>query len=270
MLPGETVAKIKRDNGTVRVFEALGRKRAQESLMRGEETGGVKERLMEDYERPAPIPRGKGMIENRCLVPSSSTDLFNMSGVYTDYQWVILSQEDTGTSLHMAPDYTSAWNSLLSGVKLWALLPLELGQESAFLCSAECSRTREGEISVESWFSHLLPQLEGRTWYGRSLITFLQRPGDTLYLPPRIAHAILNIEENISVTENYFLVDSLEDIIHGLMMGESVMQGHSHERRLWLSLYNSLLDRADREVARNILSQVEAFIDHNPGLCHPS
>ena len=200
-----------------------------------------------------------------CRFPS---DLFNISGVQTDYQWAILSQTNTGTSLHLDPPYTVAWNSLLSGVKYWALLPLEVGpMENVFTCSAECSESREGEISVESWFSHLLPQLAGRTYYGREVVQFLQRPGDTLYLPPRMGHAILNLEENISVTENYFLADSLEQLIHGLMMGESVMSGEDHEERLWLSLYNNLLDREQRAVARNIINQVQAGLEQKPELC---
>ena len=85
-----------------------------------------------------------------------------------------------------------------------------------------------------------------------------------------MGHAILNLEENISVTENYFLVDSLEEIIHGLMMGESVMSGQAHERRLWLSLYNNLLDKEDRKVARSIMDQVQEGLDLNPNLCDSS
>ena len=142
--------------------------------------------------------------------------------------------------------------------------------KNVFTCSTECSEGREGEISVEAWFSHLLPQLTGRTWYGRTVSQFLQRPGDTLYLPPRTAHAILNLEENISVTENYFLADSLEELIHGLMMGESVMSGEDYEARLWLSLYNNLLDREERAVARNIINQVQAGLEQNPELCYSS
>ena len=202
----------------------------------------------------------------------SPSDLFNISAVPTDYQWAILSQANTGTGLHLDPDYTIAWNSLLSGVKLWALLPLELGPplENVFTCSAECSEGREGEISVEAWFSHLLPQLAGRTWYGRSVSQFLQRPGDTLYLPPRMGHAILNLEENISVTENYFLADSLEELLHGLMMGESVMSGEEYEERLWLSLYHNLLNKEERATARNIINQVQAGLEQNPELCYSS
>ena len=53
------------------------------------------------------------------------SDLLSISGIQTDYQWAILSQANTGTGLHLDPDYTVAWNSLLTGVKYWALLPLE-------------------------------------------------------------------------------------------------------------------------------------------------
>ena len=72
------------------------------------------------------------------------------------------------------------------------------------------------------------------------------------------------------MTENYFLADSLEELIHGLMMGESVMTGEDYEERLWLSLYNNLLDREERAVARNIINQVQAGLEQNPELCYSS
>ena len=62
----------------------------------------------------------------------------------------------------------------------------------------------------------------------------LQRPGETLYLPARTAHAILNLEENLSVTENYLATSGLEDLVHGLLLGESALQPSSRENeRLW-------------------------------------
>ena len=62
----------------------------------------------------------------------------------------------------------------------------------------------------------------------------LQRPGETLYLPARTAHAILNLEENLSVTENYLATSGLEDLVHGLLLGESALHPSSRENeRLW-------------------------------------
>ena len=82
------------------------------------------------------------------------------------------SQADTGTSLHLDPDYTVAWNTVLSGVKLWSVLPLDMIPVSPdqFSCQPSCSQVREGEISIESWFSNILPQLMNRSWYGRKPI----------------------------------------------------------------------------------------------------
>ena len=40
-----------RNNGTIRIYDSLGRKRAMERS-RGGEMAGVKERMMMDYERP--------------------------------------------------------------------------------------------------------------------------------------------------------------------------------------------------------------------------
>ena len=49
---------------------------------------------------------------------------------------------------------------------------------------------------------------------------FIQHPGETIYMPGNVAHAIMNIDDNVSVTENYFLVDSLDDWIHGMMISD--------------------------------------------------
>ena len=68
----------------------------------------------------------------------------------------------------------------------------------------------------------------------------MQGPGETIYMPVllifmsvwlllitfsllekkspnqgHLAHAVMNIDENLSVTENLFLPDSLEDWVHG-------------------------------------------------------
>ena len=61
------------------------------------------------------------------------------------------------------------------------------------------------------------------------------------------------------MTENYFLINSLEDLIHGVMMGDNVLKFDSGlNERLWKSLYNKLMDKHDREAARSMIKQVES------------
>ena len=79
-----------------------------------------------------------------------------------------------------------------------------------------------------------------RQFYGNTVKEFVQGPGETIYMPVllifmsvwlllitfsllekkspnqgHLAHAVMNIDENLSVTENLFLQDSLEDWVHG-------------------------------------------------------
>ena len=211
-----------------------------------------KSRLLEDYAAPKPIPQ----------------DMYRISGVPTDYQWMIMSQANTGTSLHLDPEYTMAWNTVVSGKKWWVLMPPELSP-TLFSCDSTCSKIKEGDISVLSWFTHVLPQLRAKKWYGNTVRELIQSPGETLYMPANMAHAIMNVEDNMSVTENYFLIDGLEDYIHGVMAGDIVIERDSLcEEIFWKSLYFKQLGRADRQVARAMMGQVESMLNREPELCN--
>ena len=65
------------------------------------------------------------------------------------------------------------------------------------------------DISPLSWFQYVLPQLQGREWYGESVKIVLQSPGDTLFLPSRAPHAVLNLDWSIGVTENILTKEML-------------------------------------------------------------
>ena len=91
----------------------------------------------------------------------------------------------------------------------------------------------------------------------------------------------------MSVTENYLLEANLEDLVHGLVTGESVLEpGTRDNERIWRSdfsktsllstyflllrsLYFKLLDKEGRRVARSMLEQVETGLQNSPDdLCY--
>lgn len=45
-----------------------------------------------------------------------------------------------------------------------------------------------------------------------SLPLSLQGPGDLIYLPHDVVHAVLNLDENVAVTENFMTVNSIDDL----------------------------------------------------------
>ena len=70
-------------------------------------------------------------------------------------------------------------------------------------------------------------------------------------------------------TWHYFLVDSLEDYIHGVMAGNILIEENSScEEMIWKSLYFKQLESNDREAARAMIRQVETKLNMDPGLCN--
>ena len=75
----------------------------------------------------------------------------------------------------------------------------------------------------------------------------------------------MNIDENAALTENYFLVDSLEDWIHGMMIGsknliDTDIEKQRKEELFWKAIYYRNLNNDDRKLVREL---VENMIDFN-------
>merc|ERR1719430_2877444 len=142
----------------------------------------------------------------------------------------------------------------------------------AFLCDSGCS-AKDTDITVLSWYTHVLPQLRNRKFYGNKLREIIQGPGETIYMPGHLAHAVMNIDENLSVTENLFLPDSLEHWVHGVMAGEDLVSieedspGAREEERFWKSMYFSQLDAGERALVRGMRTQVERMMNRHPEGC---
>eukprot|EP00090_Calanus_glacialis_P031463 TRINITY_DN5196_c0_g1_i2.p1 TRINITY_DN5196_c0_g1~~TRINITY_DN5196_c0_g1_i2.p1 ORF type:complete len:477 (+),score=100.44 TRINITY_DN5196_c0_g1_i2:326-1756(+) len=251
---GKMLQSVINRNGTVHVFAEISLRNDWQRRRRGDTTENEKMKLLDEFSTPEAVPM----------------DMYAAAGIPTNYHWVIINQADTGTELHMDPPYTMAWNTVLRGRKWWVLLPPELPHEQV-VCNRLCSKTKLGDFSTMSWFTHILPQLRGRKWYGNTVKEFILREGETLYLPPNTGHTIMNLEDSIAVTENFFTIDSLEDYIHGVMAGKSIVQYNHDSEELtdffWKPLYNKLLGNKERAVARAIMEQVEQEIQKDPEIC---
>ena len=98
----------------------------------------------------------------------------------------------------------------------------------------------------------------------------MQGPGETIYMPGSLAHGVFNIDNNLSVTENYLLVDSIEDLVHGVMIGEEAIGGDYNTRDeeiLWRSLYYQTLHQTDRRALKAMRDQVEGMVNSSGDIC---
>ena len=77
-LTGSDIRNILDGNGTVSIFDEIGKRRHRFNK------DNNKTFLFNHYEKPSPLPQ----------------DYFDMSGILTNYQWIVIAQKDTGRYIH--------------------------------------------------------------------------------------------------------------------------------------------------------------------------
>ena len=50
-------------------------------------------------------------------------------------------------------------------------------------------------------------------FYGKTVWEGVQGPNEVIYLPNGLLHTVLNLEDNVAITENFLFVDALPGII---------------------------------------------------------
>ncbi|KNC98671.1 uncharacterized protein SPPG_06354 [Spizellomyces punctatus DAOM BR117] len=109
------------------------------------------------------------------------------------FRWLVIGPARSGASWHIDPLGTSAWNTLLSGRKRWALYPpdkLPPGVHPSDLSSP----------STLYWYLEVYPFLPPEL----KPIEIVQEPGETIVVPAGWWHAVLNLDQcNIAITQNW-------------------------------------------------------------------
>ena len=131
-------------------------------------------------------------------------DLFRHAGEKRrpPYRWVVIGPPRSGSSVHVDPLATSAWNALISGHKRWALYPPNSGLTKQDL------KPKGVGLDGESvtWFQRMYPKTRGKEWTEQKgfpkPMDCVQKPGEIMYVPDGWWHAVLNLDHTVAVTQN--------------------------------------------------------------------
>ncbi|KAJ3290641.1 hypothetical protein HK104_006629 [Borealophlyctis nickersoniae] len=127
-------------------------------------------------------------------------DILSLLPERPSFRWLVIGPARSGASWHVDPLGTSAWNTLLSGRKRWALYPPD-----ALPPGVTVTQTASGGRDFKSpamlyWYLEVYPNLPP----DQKPIEIVQEPGETIFVPAGWWHAVLNIGEvNVAVTQNW-------------------------------------------------------------------
>jgi len=150
-------------------------------------------------------------------VPSfCSQDCYDMSAqarhVFPRNTFFILGGARTGTNLHVDPNCTSAWNTLLCGRKRWLLFP-PLRHEGL----AEMHVPRDASKAKHTppcwWWGEVYPKIvSSGAALRHGVIECIQEAGDTIFVPEGWWHTVLNLDLTIAITANPLLPATLHRV----------------------------------------------------------
>lgn len=167
------------------------------------------------FERDLEGPRSE-LLNDFCTPAYFLDDLYDLTeytrAFFPMYKYVIIGVDRTGSSLHVDPSCTSAWNTLLCGLKRWVLFPPNDSPEFKERIGA-VSTGMGGAAPPAYWWLDTLPNLK-TSGAGKELgmIECLQRPGETIFVPHGWWHCVLNIGFTAAVTQNFVRPESLPKI----------------------------------------------------------
>ena len=163
-----------------------------------------------DIPKNGRVPRKTNAILYDYQIPSYFPhDLFELVGEKRrpPYRWFLIGPERSGTTIHIDPLGTSAWNTLISGRKRWILFPPELKKD--FVKGKNEMLKGEDDEAI-NYFVDIYPRMKEKYLSVRPSSSeysnlwayeFIQEPGETVFVPSGWWHTVINLDDTIAITQ---------------------------------------------------------------------
>ncbi|KAK0526848.1 hypothetical protein OC842_005056 [Tilletia horrida] len=184
-------------------------------------------------------------------------DLFSLLGAHArpDYRWLIAGPERSGSGWHLDPNGTSAWNTVLSGSKLWLMLPPRCPPPGVYVSEDEAEVTSPASLAEwVSLFARATYEVHGCGGRGSAsgdgrLLVGVCKAGETCYVPSGWWHAVLNLEECVALTQNFVSPTELPYVLHFLKHKPDQISGFKRPRADDIGANSADIDADDEEAA---------------------
>mmetsp|Transcript_4910 Transcript_4910/g.7432 ORF Transcript_4910/g.7432 Transcript_4910/m.7432 type:complete len:416 (-) Transcript_4910:1156-2403(-) len=148
---------------------------------------------------------GKQLLEEYRVPHLFREDLFKLVGEKRrpPYRWILFGPTRSGSNVHIDPLGTSAWNTLIRGHKLWTLFPPSVAK--SVVKGKEHVKWKYEDDEPIDWNANILPRIleKGGPELESQMIQFIQKPGETVFIPSDWWHGVLNLDTTIAVTQNF-------------------------------------------------------------------
>lgn len=139
-------------------------------------------------------------------------DLFSILGKERpDYRWLIIGPARSGSSFHIDPNSTSAWNAVVKGAKKWILFPPDVDPPGVH--PSPDGVEVAAPVSIMEWFMNFYEQT--KLWKKRP-VECICRTGEVMFIPNGWWHLVVNLEDSIAITQNYVSRSNLVNVLEFL------------------------------------------------------
>lgn len=137
------------------------------------------------------------------------------------HRWIIAGPKRGGSSFHVDPNYTNAWNANLTGRKRWLLFPPGATPPGC-VPSTDMSEVAT-PLSLTEWLLNFYDaSVQQLRTVGYECIC---EPGEIMFIPCGWWHSVVNLEDSVAITHNYVSSSNLANVVKFLRAMKGSISG---------------------------------------------
>ncbi|KAI9105734.1 hypothetical protein DFS34DRAFT_600652 [Phlyctochytrium arcticum] len=156
-------------------------------------------------------------------------DLFSLLGeTRPDFRWLIIGPERSGSTFHVDPNSTSAWNAVITGAKKWVMFPPEVTPPGVYPSSDGSEVTTP--LALTEWFLNFYGEAKSQAVQP---IECVCRAGEMVFVPCGWWHCVINLEPSIAITQNFVSKSNLPQVLRFLKCRRTQVSGSCYSEKLY-------------------------------------